>query len=206
MASTTPPIQFFPLKKNEKSMKKLLILTATIALFSTSAMAGGSHSGGHGRSHAKSHVEGHAGGHGHATAGEHANMMVGEPGRASKVSRTIKVEMRETDDGDMIFKPSRIQVGRGETIIFMISNKGELAHEFVLDEHKAVMKHKALMERFPEMEHEDPNSIRLESGKKGQIIWRFTNSGKFEFACLVPGHYDAGMKGIVAVVNKVASN
>ena len=190
-------------------MKNLIILTAAVALFSTPVLASGSHSGGHGHNQPKiqSGGHGHANeGHGHAENNGHDMMMVGEPGKASKVSRTIKVEMRETDDGDMIFKPSNLRVKRGETIKLMISNKGELAHEFVLDEHKGVMKHKALMERFPEMEHEDPNSIRLESGKKGEIIWRFSNKGSFEFACLIPGHYDAGMKGVVAVVDKTASN
>ncbi len=189
-------------------MKKLLILAAVVALYAPSAMAGGTHSGGHGHnnSHAKSHVDAHAGGHGHGPASGHAMMRIGEPGKKSKVSRTIKVAMLETDDGRMLFKPSHIQISRGETIRFKIVNKGELDHEFVLDEHKAVMQHKALMEKFPEMEHDDPNSIRLEPGKKGEIIWRFANNGKFEFACLVPGHYDAGMRGAVSVIDKLASN
>jgi len=189
-------------------MKKILILAAVVALYAPSAMAAGSHSGGHGhnKSHAKSHADGHAGGHGHGAANGHAMMQLGEPGKTANVSRIINVEMLETDDGHMLFKPSHIQINRGETVRFKIANNGELDHEFVLDEHKAVMKHKALMEKFPEMEHDDPNSIRLESGKKGEIIWRFVNSGKFEFACLVPGHYDAGMKGDVSVVDKLASN
>ena len=60
-------------------------------------------------------------------------------------------------------------------------------------------KHKALMEKFPEMEHADPNSIRLEPGAKGEIIWKFSASGEFQFACLIPGHMEAGMQGPVLV-------
>ena len=69
----------------------------------------------------------------------------------------------------------------------------------MLDSHKEIMKHKAVMEKFPEMEHDDPNSVRLEEGKNGEVIWTFSNGGKFEFACLIPGHYEAGMKGAIKV-------
>ena len=64
------------------------------------------------------------------------------------------------------------------------------------------MEHKAVMEKFPEMEHDDPNSIRLAPGKSGEIVWKFTNDGTFKIACLIPGHYDAGMHGNVVVEKK----
>lgn len=56
-----------------------------------------------------------------------------------------------------------------------------------------------MMERFPEMEHDDPYSVRFESGSSGEIVWTFTNAGSFEFACLIPGHYEAGMHGPILV-------
>ena len=37
------------------------------------------------------------------------------------------------------------------------------------------------------------------AGQTGEIIWQFTKSGKVQFACLQPGHYDAGMKGSISV-------
>nr|WP_237682049.1 plastocyanin/azurin family copper-binding protein [Agrobacterium vitis] len=83
-----------------------------------------------------------------------------------------------------------------------IKNAGELDHEFVLDQEEKVMEHKAVMEKFPDMEHDDPNAIRLAAGKSGEIIWKFTNDGTFKIACLVPGHYDAGMHGDVTVAKK----
>jgi uncharacterized cupredoxin-like copper-binding protein len=171
-------------------MKNLLVVPAIAFLSATSALAAGSHTGGHG--------------HDEAAAGQH--MMVGEPGMAAKVSRTIKVEMLETDDGKMIFKPDHLEFKRGETIRFSIVNNGELEHEFVLDNMARNAEHKELMEKFPEMEHDDPNAVRLMPGATGEIIWTFTNGGGFEFACLVPGHYESGMHGDLSVVDAPATN
>lgn len=135
----------------------------------------------------------HAGGHGEMM------MAVGVPGKASEVTRTIEVIMKETDDGGMAFEPKEINVKKNETIRFIVINKGELEHEFVLDNHEGVMEHKAQMEKMPEMEHDDPNSVRLDPGMDGEVIWKFANAGPFEFACLIPGHYDSGMKGMLNV-------
>lgn len=141
----------------------------------------------------------HAGGH----HGEEADAMaVVKPGKRKDASKTIRVTMKETADGDMLFEPAKVSVRKGQTVRFIVSNAGELDHEFVLDEHESLIKHKALMEKFPEMEHDDPNAVRLEPGKKGEIIWTFTNGGQFEFACLIPGHYEAGMRGDLTVTGK----
>jgi len=59
--------------------------------------------------------------------------------------------------------------------------------------------HGKLMERFPEMEHDDPNGKRLTPQTSSDIIWKFTKKGAFEFACLIPGHYQAGMHGLITV-------
>lgn len=123
----------------------------------------------------------------------------GQPGKKSEVTRVIEVTMTETEDGAMVFSPKQFKIKRGETIRFAIANKGATDHEFVLDDHANMTKHKALMEKFPEMEHADANSIRLEPGAKGDIIWKFSASGEFQFACLIPGHMEAGMHGPVLV-------
>ncbi len=137
----------------------------------------------------------HAGGHGEA-------MAVGEPGKKANATQTIRVTMKETEDGKMIFTPSTFKVRKGQTVVFAIKNAGELDHEFVLDQEDKIIEHKAAMEKFPEMEHDDPNAIRLAAGESGEIIWKFTNDGTFKIACLVPGHYDAGMHGDVTVAGK----
>ena len=158
-------------------------LAAAFALTPAAALADGSHAGGHAKQ----------GGHAHADS-----MSIGTPGQPGKVSRTIAVTMRETD-GRMVFEPAEIAVKRGETVRLQITNDGVLAHEFVMDHAHAIAEHKALMERFPEMIHDDPNAISLEPGASGEIVWTFTNAGPFEFACLIPGHYGAGMHGPLTV-------
>jgi uncharacterized cupredoxin-like copper-binding protein len=158
---------------------KTAIIALCLAALASPALASGSHAGGHGEA-----------------------MAVGEPGNKAQATQTIRISMKETNDGKMIFTPSTFKVRKGQTIVFSIKNAGELDHEFVLDQEDKIMEHKAVMEKFPEMEHDDPNAIRLTAGKSGEIIWKFTNDGTFKIACLVPGHYDAGMHGDVTVAKK----
>ena len=49
--------------------------------------------------------------------------------------------------------------------------------------------------------HEEPNSVLLEPGQEGEIIWTFAKHGELEFACNVPGHYDAGMQGQIQLAH-----
>lgn len=160
----------------------IVVFSSTFALFGNGAFAAGSHVGGHGE------------------------LPVGEPGKKSQVDRTVKVVMKETDDGKMLFEPSELIVQQGETIRFAIENKGETDHEFVLDDAVRMEEHKKLMMEFPEMEHDDPNSVRLEPGKKGDVIWRFSNAGSFIFGCLIPGHMESGMHGPVEVTETGVAN
>ncbi|MCF6433461.1 cupredoxin family protein [Leisingera sp. MMG026] len=163
-------------------MKKLFLSAALAALASPPVLAG---------------VSGHGDGHGaHGSHGE--QMAAGMPGNRSKVNRTVKVIMKETDDGEMIFTPSAMEFKQGETIRFMVVNKGELDHEFVLDTPERNAMHKQAMSEQMEM-HNTPNAVTLAPGKRGEIIWNFSNGGTFEFACLIPGHYESGMYGQVAV-------
>ena len=126
-------------------------------------------------------------------------MAIGAPAQKAEAKRTIKISMAEKDDGSMVFEPATIKVRKGETVRLMFKNKGEADHEFVMDRHEAVMEHKALMAKFPEMEHADPNSIRLAPGATGEIVRTFQNAGDFTFACLIPGHFESGMKGDIKV-------
>ena len=128
----------------------------------------------------------------------HGTFAAGEPGDPTKPARVIEVIARE-DNGGMSYTPSRIEVRRGEQIRFVVKNEGELSHEFLLDSFEGNAKHKLQMEKHPEMEHDDPNGKRLEPKTSAEILWRFTKAGTFEFACLIPGHYQAGMKGEVVV-------
>jgi uncharacterized cupredoxin-like copper-binding protein len=136
----------------------------------------------------------HAGGHGHDD-GESA---IGKAGVAAKVNRTITVEMSDA----MRYTPSDIQVKQGETVRFIVKNNGKVKHELSLGTEKELLEHLEQMKKFPDMEHDEPSKISLAPGKQGEIIWQFTKAGAVNFACLMPGHYEAGMKGAVKVAKK----
>ena len=100
---------------------------------------------------------------------------------------------------NMRFTPDRIEVKQGETIKFTAKNEGKILHEFVIGTKKELDEHAALMVKFPGMEHSEPYMMHVSPGKTGQIIWNFNRSGDFDFACLIAGHYQAGMVGKIKV-------
>ncbi len=128
----------------------------------------------------------------------HEHFSAGEPGNPKGPSRTVKVSMLE-DGKKMLFEPSIVEVRLGEQIRFVIYNEGTWNHEFVLATKEENRKHAELMKKFPEMEHDDPNATRLLPFSFGEILWKFTKRGEFEYACLIPGHREAGMQGRVIV-------
>jgi uncharacterized cupredoxin-like copper-binding protein len=128
----------------------------------------------------------------------HVTFSAGTPGNPKKPSRVIVITMRE-GDGKMLYVPDRIIVRKGEQIRFVLKNEGALEHEFLLATVKENLEHGEVMKKFPEMEHDDPNGKRLKPNATSEILWRFTKAGEFEFACLIPGHREAGMIGKVVV-------
>jgi uncharacterized cupredoxin-like copper-binding protein len=99
----------------------------------------------------------------------------------------------------MRFTPARIKARKGETIRFALSNSGKVRHEMVLGSSRELKEHATLMRKFPEMEHTDPNRLSVDPGKTGALVWQFTRAGTFAFACLQPGHFEAGMRGKITV-------
>lgn len=130
-----------------------------------------------------------------AHASEGHDSSIGVPGNAAMVNRTVDIVMSDS----MRFSPDHINVKRGETVRFRVKNAGRLTHEMVLGSRAELQEHAKTMAEFPEMEHDDPNAISVAPGKSGELVWRFTHSGKLDFACLVPGHLEAGMRGDVTV-------
>ncbi|MBK1874496.1 cupredoxin domain-containing protein [Marinobacter sp. 1-3A] len=151
----------------------------------------------------------HGGGHGHGASS-------GEPGKASDASRSITVDMY-----DNYYEPETIEVKPGETVRFVVQNKGQLVHEFNIgtpDMHEAHQKEMIMMVEHgiiqggklnhdmmemdmgngQTMKHDDPNSVLLEPGESQEVVWTFSEKGDIEFACNVPGHYQAGMYGDVS--------
>ncbi|WP_410897148.1 plastocyanin/azurin family copper-binding protein [Pseudomonas chlororaphis] len=146
----------------------------------------------------------------------------GQPAPASKATRSVEVVM-----GDMSFNPKALEIKAGETVRFVLINKGQLLHEFNLGnaamhaEHQqemlkmqqsgmltptgmqamdhGAMGHGSMAGMDHGMRHDDPNSVLVEPGKQAELTWTFSKSGSLEFACNIPGHYQAGMVGKLTV-------
>ena len=131
----------------------------------------------------------------HGSGDGHGGDAIGKAGNPKKISRTVEIVAGD----NMRYAPDQISVKEGETIRFIVKNTGQLKHEMVLGTRKELIEHAALMQKFPEMVHADANMLSLLPGKTGEIVWQFTNSGTVDFACLQPGHMEAGMIGKVAV-------
>ena len=134
----------------------------------------------------------------HSHAGHAEAAVYGKPGDATKPAREIAVTMSE-QDGKMLFTPALIEVRKGEQIRFKVRNPGALDHELVIGTQEELDAHADMMVAMPEMQHDEPNAVRLASKASGDLLWQFTNAGEFPFACLIPGHREAGMVGKVVV-------
>ena len=142
----------------------------------------------------------------HGTEGHHAGAKAAKPaaveqqpfGRAgdpAKVRRTIAIGMSDA----MRYEPAEIRVKQGETVKIVASNKGQVLHEIVIGTMDALKEHAALMRKFPEMEHDEPNMAHVKPGAREDLVWQFNKPGEFYFACLIPGHFEAGMVGKIVV-------
>lgn len=157
------------------------------------------------------HDHGHAeeGAHGgHAGGGHGGDLAVGRPGEPHEVDRTIRIEAQ-----DIAFGEERIEVRAGETIRFVVENSGGLVHDFTIgsprmqaahrDEMAELMAHHdgpdALMDPEVMAHHSHPNAVMLAPGETRELIWTFAEASDVEFACNVPGHYEAGMRGDIVI-------
>lgn len=119
----------------------------------------------------------------------------GRQGDPKKVTRTLTLDMSDS----MRFTPDQLTLRRGETVRLKVVNKGRLPHELVLGTEEAIRLHWEAMKQHPDMEHDDPSMVHVAPGAAGEIVWQFTQPGDFQFACLLPGHFEAGMRGRIVV-------
>lgn len=164
-----------------KTKQILTVLAAAVAVFASSAYAHGD--------------ETHAAAPKKFDASNVEDTAFGREGDPKKVTRTIKLDMND----NMRFTPADITVKKGETVKFVAANKGQVLHEMVLGTAEDLKKHAELMKKNPGMEHADANMTHVKPGTTGEIVWQFNKAGDFQFACLIPGHFEAGMLGKVTV-------
>ncbi len=143
-------------------------------------------------------------------AGHHHDEMsettvFGELGNAKLPTKIVQLTMTDQGKG-MAFTPSTITLRQGEQVKFVIHNEGALDHEMMLATKEMNDEHELQMVKNPDMEHDQPNALRLKPGARGVIFWHFTKAGEFDFSCLIPGHREAGMQGKVTVIARQAAN
>ncbi|MEP6941713.1 MAG: cupredoxin family protein [Betaproteobacteria bacterium] len=169
--------------KRTYALTQAIVLAATLVIAPCIARAHGS------ADHAKS-------GSAAISTDEHAFGVEGNP---KKASRTVAISM----DDSMRYSQSEIRVKQGETLTFVIRNKGKLLHELVIGTESELQQHAELMRKNPDMEHDEPYMAHVKPGTTERMTWRFSKSGTFLYGCLVPGHFEAGMKGrIIVATNK----
>lgn len=122
------------------------------------------------------------------------------------VDRVIRIEASE-----MMFGPEALAIAPGETVKFEILNTGALEHEFVIGDRAAQEEHRRMMR---EMEghgghggHGDHDmaegehgghmpAVTIAPGETATLVWTAPGAtGQLEYACNIPGHYEAGMVG-----------
>ncbi len=119
----------------------------------------------------------------------------GIAGRANDVRRTVQIRMGD----DMRFTPDRLEITEGETVRLRVANAGGVLHELVIGTRQELEEHAALMRKHPNMEHDEPYMAHVAPGRTGSLVWNFNRPGEFDFACLIPGHFEAGMMGRITV-------
>ena len=182
---------------HSKNNARLLdaIAAATFMLMTSSAALAQE-----GQGNSMDHMQGSMPEHMEGAPRQHmAEALYGEPGDAKNVDRTITLTTTE-----IAFNVKDIEIKKGETIRFVLINKGEQPHELVLGDAKKQVEHRQMMidmagMDMSEMHHADHNSISAEPGETKELIWHFTKAGSFEFACNFPGHADLGMMGSLNV-------
>ncbi len=179
-----------------KSAAFAVLLAGIVPASQTYAAGSGNHS--------------HGGSHGHGAAAD-----IGTPGGTP--SRTITISMY-----DNYYEPENISVAKGETVKFIVKNEGSFVHEFNIntpESHAAHGPHMAMLFEMGmiepdkinraemaatkgsdhDMSHDEPNSLLMNPGETQELIWTFNTDKELEFACNIPGHYDAGMSGALDI-------
>ena len=153
---------------------KLVTATIALALFSSTLMASGTHSHSH-------EVSSHG---------------VGVPGKGAP-DRIVSVSMQDTMK--FVFSPEMGELNNGETIEFKVRNDGQIQHEFSIGNAEEQVKHALMMQKMPNMKHNDPNTVSLAPGESATLSWKFMGKDTVVFACNIPGHFEAGMKHSLAI-------
>jgi uncharacterized cupredoxin-like copper-binding protein len=94
-------------------------------------------------------------------------------------------------DDHLEFVPTEVSVTPGETILFVLPNVGStMTHEFQVGPADRVALDQADGQIVIEADKIEPHHVDY-------LTYTFGGAGPYAFACHEPGHYEAGMKGII---------
>jgi len=116
------------------------------------------------------------------------------PGTA-EMPRTVTVAALDP----FTFAPARIPIRAGETVRFVVTNEGEVEHEFVIGSRQELLDH-AMVMTHGGMREDTSRAIRVIPGQTKELVFTFGSATDIGFGCLVPGHYPAGMSGAFEII------
>jgi len=101
------------------------------------------------------------------------------------------------------FDLDRTSFEEGETVTFVIRNDDPIDHEFIIGDAQVHARHEEGKQRH----HHGavPGEISVPAGTSRRTTFTFSDDGSVEYACHLPGHYDYGMRGAVAVERSSAT-
>jgi uncharacterized cupredoxin-like copper-binding protein len=128
---------------------------------------------------------------------DHSNMQmegmsaVGMPATGAKPDKVVHVVLN--DDMSINFVRD-IKIEPNDVVQFVVMNKGKIDHEFAIGSVAEMAEHREMMKDMSDHHHHDSgNAVTVKPGKAKQLLWHFHGESEVEFACNIPGHYEAGM-------------
>jgi uncharacterized cupredoxin-like copper-binding protein len=110
------------------------------------------------------------------------------------------------------YRPAAIMVRAGRRVTFAVTNAGKLPHEFILGDRATQLDHERQMQAatpgtghvHDHATHGPPaasSALTVPPGQTKRLTWTFDEPGIVLYGCHVLGHWAAGMKGRIVVVD-----
>lgn len=112
--------------------------------------------------------------------------------RAAAPADALLVEMRE-----FAFRPAVLRVPAGRPVTLRLVNRGQIAHQFETDALRGLAV--TVSDAQMHLEMSNLEILRLQPGASAVVLFTPGHKGRFQFACTIEGHREAGMEGVLEV-------
>lgn len=109
--------------------------------------------------------------------------------------RTIEVMALD----DLAYDPASIEVDTGETVTFVVTNAGDLMHEFVVGDTEMQETAEKQMSEGMGDHMETMASLSVDPGETAETTVTFDEPGELFYACHLEDHYVGGMVGTITI-------